>query len=397
MTHRDRVIRQIRGEEVDHIPLMGGWFHGVDNLATLAGLSIENYLADPVANLIKANRVLPVDCMVPPIVPTERDQVRTGHVLDETHTEYEPESLKQDAEALPDTEGGILTSLNGAQIECDYRTSLTKWMQVMDDIVLIPNFWESAPNFMMYGHYGYQAYLMAIALYPDSVGRLYWRSAVEARARNAIIARLIRELGLPPVLFTGHDICNNPGPMCSLDFLRRYYFPQERYALEPLVDAGIRVVRHCDGNIMPMIDDCIQVGYSGFQGFQYECGVEPFSIAQRTSAQGQRLLFFAGLNVTRTLPFGTVEDIREEIEYVLDFTDGGAALFFFTSSSIGPEVPLQNVKFGYDYIASGRYRRGMRHVTAREWPCQGRQKAGETEPKPSRRRLTARLKAAVGS
>lgn len=58
----------------------------------------------------------------------------------------------------------------------------------------------------------------------------------------------------------------------------------------------------------------------------------------------------AGLNVTRTLPFGTAGDVRDEVEYVLDYTDGGKGLLFFTSSSIGPEVPLENVTFAYDYI-----------------------------------------------
>jgi len=363
---------------IDRPPLMGGWFQGVENLARLSSLSVDEYLTDPVGNLIRANQALGVDCMIHPIVPNERGQVRVGHVLDADRTQYEPESLKEDAEAISDSEDDVLASLDMAQIERGYRESLTRWMQIMDDMVLIPTFWESVPNFMMYGHYGYEAYLMAIALYPASVGRLYWRSAVEARARNAVLVRLIRELDLPPILFTGHDICNNAGPMCSMDFLREHYFPQERFALQPLVEAGIRVVRHCDGNVMPMIDDCIAVGYSGFQGFQYECGVDPFSIAQRKDMNGERLLFFAGLNVTRTLPFGTVDDVREEIEYVLDYTDGGAGLFFFTSSSIGPEVPLKNVRYAYKYVADREYRQENTSLGFREWPWKTRHE--ESEP-----------------
>ncbi|MFH1730617.1 MAG: hypothetical protein ABIF82_03070 [Planctomycetota bacterium] len=34
----------------------------------------------------------------------------------------------------------------------------------------------------------------------------------------------------------------------------------------------------------------------------------------------------AGLNVTRTPPFGTTDDVRDETEYVLDYTDGGKGL-----------------------------------------------------------------------
>lgn len=65
---------------------------------------VGEYLADPVEGLIGANRTLGIDCMVSrPIVPDERDQVRTGHVLDADRAHYQPESLKEDAEAIPAT------------------------------------------------------------------------------------------------------------------------------------------------------------------------------------------------------------------------------------------------------------------------------------------------------
>jgi len=123
---------------------------------------------------------------------------------------------------------------------------------------------------------------------------------------------------------------------------------------------------------MPILDDSLEAGYSGFQGFQYECGVDPFAIARRGNARGQSLLFFAGLNVTRTLPFGTVDDVREEIEYVMDYTDGGKGLFFFTSSSIGPEVPLENVAFAYNYVSNRGCGRAGGPIEPREWPWDSR-------------------------
>ena len=75
------------------------------------------------------------------------------------------------------------------------------------------------------------------------------------------------------------------------------------------------------------------------------------------------------MNVSRTLPFGTVEDVAAEIEYVLDYTDGGQGLFFFTSSSIGPEVPQENIVFAYDYVAGGEYETTRDETTkCRVWP-----------------------------
>jgi hypothetical protein len=365
----ERVVNQILGKDIDRVPLMGGWFHGVANLATLAGLSEREYLADPVEGVLSANRALQVDCMIHPIVPTEIDQIRTGHVLQASFADVGPDVFQERAEAIPETEAQVLAAFDRAQAERDYRAYFDEWLPRLGEIVLIPNFWEVPIEFSLYLEYGYEAFMQAVALYPEAVGRIYWEAGIQARARNEILARLIDAYDLPPILFTGSDICNRRGPMVSPAFLREHYFPHAQYALEPFLEADIRVVRHCDGNVMPLIDDWIEVGYSGFQGFQYECGVDPYAIAARRSLAGERLLFFAGLNVSRTLPFGTIDDVAAEIEYVLDYTDGGQGLFFFTSSSIGPEVPLENVRFAYRYMADGAYRRDRdERAKRRAWP-----------------------------
>jgi hypothetical protein len=38
--------------------------------------------------------------------------------------------------------------------------------------------------------------------------------------------------------------------MISPDFLERYYAPQLRYGLEPLLEVGCRPVWHCDGDVV---------------------------------------------------------------------------------------------------------------------------------------------------
>ena len=107
MDQRETVMRQLFGQEMDRVPLMGGWFHGVENLAALAGLSAEAYLRDPTANLVKANKALQVDCMIDPIVPTYREEIRTGKVLDLEHADSAAEDLRRDAEAVPASEAGV--------------------------------------------------------------------------------------------------------------------------------------------------------------------------------------------------------------------------------------------------------------------------------------------------
>lgn len=353
MTGRERIFAQIRGEKVDRVPLVGGWVLGARNIAEIAGISAADYSVDPLGGVLSANRILGCDALVPPLVPDSGENERNHHgreILEEDFSGITAESLLEYADTIPETEAGVLSAKFDActeelRIQAVYRAHMVRTR----GFPLIPNDWGVSANWTLFAIYGYRAFLEAIALYPDAVEKIFWESAVLARHTNEFHIRMIRELGLPPILFTGHDICSQTGPMCSPRFLRKHYWPHAKYALEPFVDAGIRLIHHCDGNVMPIVDDIINAGYSGFQGFQYECGVDPYEIARRRGPNGERLLFLGGLSVTRTLPFGTLEDVRREVDYCIDYTDGGHGLFLFTSNVVVVETPMQNLREAYRY------------------------------------------------
>jgi hypothetical protein len=346
---KERIIRQARGQEVDVIPTIGGWMNGARNLADLAGISLADYLADPVRGVICANKALDVDAMVSPAVPQTADEVRTGHVTEADFSGIEPEALKECADSLPDTERQVLATFDAASETYRYRDYFETAFRTWKGIVPLPNFWELGGHFPLYTEFGYTAFLTACALYPEHVGKIWWAKSLHSRERAKILAGLYHEYDLVPLLFCGEDLANNQGPMVSPTFLRKHYLPHVRMIIEPLVNIGVRVIHHCDGDVRPLIDDYIAIGFSGFQGFQYELGIDPRDLRQRRSAMGEELLFFTGLSVSRTLPFGTPQDVRDEIDYFVDCTDGGRGMFLFTSNVTGVEVPPENIRAAYAY------------------------------------------------
>ena len=132
-----------------------------------------------------------------------------------------------------------------------------------------------------------------------------------ARERARILVKLYRKYDLVPVMFCGEDLCNNQGPMASPAFLRQHYLPHVQMLIAPLVEAGIRLVHHCDGDVRPLAADCLRIGFSGFQGFQYETGVDPVELRKLRSPLGEVPIFFMGMSVSRTLPFGTPDDVAK--------------------------------------------------------------------------------------
>jgi hypothetical protein len=350
LTKKERLARAARGLEVDRVPTLAGWIGGVRVLSDLAGIGVEEYLADPMRGVIRAGLALDADGMIQPNVPTRLEQIRSQAILDSDYAGIEPEALLARAESLPDGDAAILATFDAAAEEARYRDYFETAFRRWNGIEPAPNFWEIGGHFPLYTEFGYSAFLLACALYPEAVGKIYHAKSLHSRERAKILVGLYREYDLVPLMFCGEDLCNNKGPIVSPAFLRRHYLPTVQMIIEPLVDAGVRLVHHCDGDVRPLIDDFIAIGFSGFQGFQYELGVDPYALRQKRSRMGEEPILFTGLSVSRTLPFGSPDDVRDEVDYFLDCTDGGCGMFLITSNVTGVEMPPENLRAGYGYV-----------------------------------------------
>ena len=160
---------------------------------------------------------------------------------------------------------------------------------------------------------------------------------------NRAVAAAIVGADLPLVTRIDHDMADARGPLVSPASLERLWYAHFARSIEPLLKAGIRCVWHCDGNVMPMMDPLIECGVSGFQGFQYECGVDYPAICRKRDRQGRSMLIWAGVSVTTTLPFGNATQVRDEMRWLVD-NGPSTGLFLATSSSMTPGVPWANVE-----------------------------------------------------
>ena len=109
-----------------------------------------------------------------------------------------------------------------------------------------------------------------------------------------------------------------------------------------LKNCDVRLIWHCDGNIMPMVPRLLDIGTKGFQGFQYEDGVDFAQLCKLRGNDGQPLFMIAGASVTRTIPKGTPQDVRAELDYFVE-VHGDTALTLSCSSSMAPGVSTENI------------------------------------------------------
>ncbi|MHB1354665.1 MAG: uroporphyrinogen decarboxylase/cobalamine-independent methonine synthase family protein [Anaerolineae bacterium] len=197
--------------------------------------------------------------------------------------------------------------------------------------------------YLSYYQYGYEPYFSAYALYPEVMERAFSMQADLALLNNTAATRAYAEGHLPPIYRLDHDMADSRGTLPSINSLDRIWFPHLARCLEPLVKAGVRLVWHCDGNLMAMVPRLLEAGVSGFQGFQYEDGMDYRRICAMRARSGEELLIIAGVSVTRTLPFGGPEDVKNELDFLVA-NGPKRGLFLACSSSVAPGVSWENIQ-----------------------------------------------------
>ncbi len=196
--------------------------------------------------------------------------------------------------------------------------------------------------YFYYGHYGYVPYFMAYGLYPDVIERHFALQGDLALLNNRAAARAYREGKLPPLYRLDHDMADSRGMLVNIRTLDKIWFPHFARCLEPVLKAGVRLIWHCDGNLMAMVPRLLEVGLAGFQGFQYEDGMDYEKICRMKTKDGRDLIIVGGVSVTQTLPLGTPDDVRREMKWLVD-NGPRTGLFLGSSSSVTPGVPWENI------------------------------------------------------
>ena len=211
-----------------------------------------------------------------------------------------------------------------------------------------PDFLKTGYRFIQfpgfrYTAYGYANYFMAYALYPDVIERHFSLAADLCLLNNRAAARAYAEADLPPLYRLDHDMADGRGTLADIATLDRIWLPHFARCLEPMLKTDVRMIWHCDGNLMDMVPRLLDVGLRGFQGFQYEHGMDYEAICRMKTRDGDDLFIIGGVSVTRTLPYGTPHDVRREIDWLVA-NGPKTGLLLGCSSSMAPGVPWENIR-----------------------------------------------------
>jgi hypothetical protein len=359
MMPRERLDAAFALKEPDRTPILGGWIACPQHIMALGGVDEETYWADPVRVSIEAYRKLGSDGLIDVFVPRGREDFRCV----DRETYQHAGSGKSLAQVIEEIDG--YPSAEEQERSFDFEAEYARFsadlrrMQALcrapeaggphdaaprrDEMVWMPAQWTASARVTWYSEFGYENFFCVVGLYPDRARKLMEIGGAAARCRTRLIARAVTEGLYPRAVLLGEDICTQRGPMISPDFMERHYMPQLAYALQPLLEVGCRPVWHSDGDVRPLMDMLIEAGVQGFQGFQPECGMTIEMVARKRTRDGEPLLIFGPLAVTTELPFCSPQEIRDKVRRAVEVCRGRASLVLFTSNTINPDVPLENI------------------------------------------------------
>ena len=328
----------------DRPPILGGWLAAPEHIQALTGCSEDDYWSDPFYWGMEAERALGSDGVIGIFEPVARGAYRCvdGHVL-EHRAEYDMERVLSEIAALPEPEEMRAGFDEEAKLCRAQNRILPQNRRNRAKCSGAPPIGKSSLRRSGIADMAMKTRSCCHALHPEAHRKLLRTSAERGRLSAIVRARAIREGIHPKAILTGEDLCSQRGPMISPDLLRREYWPLVEYAIEPVMKAGGRLVWHCDGDVRPIIPDVLKAGFAGLQGFQRECGMDLEWIVDLRTRHGDPLLIFGPMSVTTVLPHGTPEDIRDEVNRAMRLCRDRASLVYFTSNTINPDVPLENL------------------------------------------------------
>jgi uroporphyrinogen decarboxylase len=163
----------------------------------------------------------------------------------------------------------------------------------------------------------------------------------ERRCRNAMatVDRLV-DAGAE-VIFLPNDVAHNQGPFLSPRQFAEFVTPYWARQVEHVKRRGARAIIHTDGQILPILDQLMQIGADALHSLDPMAGVDIAEVKRRTRGK----LALMGNVQCSLLQDGPKEAIRASALYCLQQASPGGGYIFSTSNTIFPGMPLANYEY----------------------------------------------------
>jgi len=156
------------------------------------------------------------------------------------------------------------------------------------------------------------------------------------------------------VFMMGDDFGTQAGMFMSVEMWRKFLRPGFKSFIDQAKRYGYKVAHHTCGSIKPIIPDLIECGLDILNPLQPEAF--DMDLAGIKKHFGDRICFHGSISIQQTLPFGTPQDVGDEVRRRIETLAPGGGFIFCTAHNIQADTPLENIEALFEaYHQYGRY------------------------------------------
>jgi len=157
--------------------------------------------------------------------------------------------------------------------------------------------------------------------------------------------------GAVRITYVAEDLGGQDGIMVSPGHCREFLFPRMKRMMDLTREHGSFVFTHSDGSFREVIPDLIDLGMQALNPIQWRCRDMDREGLKRDF--GADLVFHGGVDNQQTIPFGTPEDVRQEVQDNYRILGAGGGYILAPCHNIQAVTPPENIvalyEAGYEY------------------------------------------------
>ncbi len=143
------------------------------------------------------------------------------------------------------------------------------------------------------------------------------------------------------IFMMGDDFGTQKGLMMDITTWRKFFRSGFRDYIGLAHRYGIKVMHHTCGAVSELIPEFIDAGLDILQSIQP--GAYGMDLAKLKREYGKHISFHGSIDIQRTLPYGTPEEVLSEVKDRMEAGRPGGGFIISTAHNIQPDTPLENI------------------------------------------------------
>jgi len=200
---------------------------------------------------------------------------------------------------------------------------------------------------------GFERLLMDLLVNPELIHILFRRVL---DIRKAMVGQYLELVGrYLDVVYVADDLAIQVGPLISLDTYRRMIKPYQREYFQFIKQrTPAKLFYHCCGNVVPLLEDFIEIGVDIINPVQVSArDMDSKALKEKF---GNRICFWGGIDTQHVLPYGSQEEVKEEVRRRIKDLAPGGGYVLAPVHNVQPDVPPENLCAMFEEASRiGRY------------------------------------------